>query len=315
MRYPVIITISLILLISGAAGLGNFNTVLVTVSERTSGTLTTGANVAQVAGLDANLLGNNILANQVAGLMIEDENIVGRSSDDTSTIQMADLMINDTGCANFDSQIAALAQFDNDLTAGNITQITVLNADDIGCDNSIDQSSSASIGNFFSFIEPNQLTNSDLRQISVLDVCVEGSANNAVQGADQFITDNALTDSRLNEQVDINANILGNENNMNSGGQGVFQIADSNLMTGSLASQLIYLDEQSSGNLNDVRQLGRPSFFNNFLTASAAQQIINLEVRTLGTDNMIDQNSDIIINGDNIVYGQIEQMSDIEINS
>lgn len=315
MRYPVIISISLMLLISGAAALGNVNTATITVSEVIAGTPAIGANIAQVADLDADLLGSDIRADQAAGLMIVDENLAGQSSGDTNALQMADLMINDTGCTNVDSQIVGLAQFDNEIAIGNITQMAALEADDIGSENSIDQSSSASAGNFFGFIEPNQLTNSDLGQTSVLDACVKGCSNNAVQGTDQFITDNALTDSRLYEQADINANILGNENNLNSGGQGVFQIADSNLMTGSLASQQIYLDEQSTGSLNDVSQLARPFLSNSLLTESTSLQSIALEARTSGTDNVLDQNSDIRINGDSAVGGQIVQMSDIETNS
>ncbi len=315
MRSLIIIVLGLMLLVSTAAALGNENNGIVTVNEETTGTLITGANLAQVDDISANLIGSNIFAGQIAGLMIDDGNLVGQNDGKTNAIQVANLMLNDTGSANVDSQFVAIDQDENDLTIGNITQLTALEADDIASENSIDQSSSSSAGNFFGFMEPNLLTNSDLKQTSILDACVNGNINNVVQGTDQFITDNTLTSSKLYEQANINANILGNENNLGLGSQGVFQIADSNLLTGSSASQRIYLDEQSSGSLNDVSQLARPFLFDNTLTSSTALQSIDVETRTLGDSNTFGQNVDLLSQGNSAVGGQLVQITNIETNS
>lgn len=315
MKNFISVALGILLFISAAAAQGNGNNVVVVANEATTGLSNTGANIAQVADINTNLMGNDILANQIASLMIEDGNILGQSDGKTNVIQVANLMLNDTGSTNVDSQFVALDQDDNDLTIGNITQLTVLKADDIGNENSIDQSSSSSAGNFFGFVEPNSLTNSDLKQTSILDASVNGSNNNAVQSTDQFITDNTLTNSMLYEQADINANILGNENNLDLSSQGVFQNVDSNILTNSSASQLIYLDEQSSGNLNDVSQLARPFFFDNILTSSTAIQGIDVEASTSGNENTIDQNVDLVSQDNSAVGGNIAQMVEIKTNS
>ncbi len=315
MRSLITIAFGLMLLVSTAAAQGNGNTGIVMINEETSGMLITGADTAQIADIDANLMGNDILANQIVGLRIEDGDIVGQGNGETNAIQVADLMLNDTGNANVDSQLVGTAQVENDLTIGNITQITVLQADDMGNENVVDQSSSSAIGIFFGFIEPNSLANSKLKQTSILNAYVNGNTNNAVQEVDQFIIDNTLTSSKLYEHADINANIIGNENNLGLGRQGVFQIAGDNLLTRSWASQQVFLDVQSSGNLNDVSQLGRPFFFDNTLTMSTALQNIDMETGTSGNGNIVDQNADLTSGGNNAVNGHITQIADIETNS
>ncbi len=315
MRSLITIAFGLVLLVSTAAAQGNGNTGIAMINEGTSGMLITGANVAQMADIDADLIGNDILANQIVGLRIEDGDIAGLGNGETNAIQVADLMLNDTGNANVDFQSVGIAQIENDLTIGNITQITLLQADDMGNENVVDQSSSSSIGIFFGFIEPNSLTNSELKQTSILDVFVNGNANNAVQGTNQFITDNTLTDSKIYEHADINANILGNENNLGLGRQGIFQIVGDNLLTSSWASQLVSLDELSSGNLNEVSQLGRPFFFENMLTMSTALQSIDEKAETSGNGNIVDQNVDLTSGGNNAVDGRITQIADIETSS
>jgi hypothetical protein len=167
MRDLIAIAFGLMLLVSAAVAQGNGNTAIVTINERTTDMQITGANVVQMADIDADLMGNDILANQIVGLRIEDGDITGQSNGETNVIQVADLMLNDTGNANADLQSVGIAQVENDLTIGNVTQITLLQADNIGNENSIDQSSSSSIGIFFGFIEPNSLVNSDLKQISI----------------------------------------------------------------------------------------------------------------------------------------------------
>jgi hypothetical protein len=99
------------------------------------------------------------------------------------------------------------------------------------------------------------------------------------------------------------------------GRQGIFQIAGDNILTSSWASQRVFLDEQSSGNLNDVSQLGRPFFFDNMLTMSAALQSIDAKARVLGNDNTVDQNVDLIGGGNNAIDGRITQIADIETDS
>jgi len=315
MRSQITIAFGLMLLVSTAAAQGNGNTGIVMINEETSGMLITGANIAQMADIDADLIGNDILANQIVGLRIEDGDITGLGNGETNAIQVADLMLNDTGNTNVDFQSVGIAQVENDLAMGNITQMTVLQADDMGNENVVDQSSSSSIGIFFGFIEPNSLANSELKQISILNAYVKGNTNNAVQGANQFIIDNTLTNSKLYQHADINANILGNENNLGLGRQGIFQIAGDNLLTSSWASQQVFLDVQSSGNLNDVSQLGRPFFFDNMLTMSTALQSIDLKARTSGNGNIADQNVDLINEGNNAVDGRITQIADIETHS
>jgi hypothetical protein len=314
MRSLITIAFGLMLLVSAAAAQGNGNTGAVMINEETTGMQITGANVAQIADVDANLMGNNILANQIVGLRIEEGDLTGQSDGKTNAIQAADLILNDTGNGNVDSQFVGIAQVENDLTIGNITQMTVLKADDMGNENVVDQSSSSSIGIFFGFIESNLLVNSDLKQTSILNACVNGNTNNAVQGVDQFIVDNTLTNSKFYQHADINANILGNENNMGLGRQGIFQIADNNILIGSWVSQRVCLDEQSTGNLNEVSQLVRPFFFENTLTMSTALQSIDMRTRTSGSENTVDQNADLISGGNNAVDGSITQIADIETN-
>ncbi len=64
----------------------------------------TGANIAQMADIDANLVGNNILANRIVGLRIEDGDVTGQNNGETNAIQVADLILNDIGNVNVDSQ-------------------------------------------------------------------------------------------------------------------------------------------------------------------------------------------------------------------
>jgi hypothetical protein len=315
MRSLITIALGLMLLVSAAAAQGNGNTGIVAINEETTGMQITGADVAQIANVDANLMGNDILANQIVGLRIEDGDLTGQSDGKTNAIQTADLILNDTGNANVDSQFVGIAQIENDLTIGNITQMTVLQADDMGNENVVDQSSSSSIGTFFGSVEPNVLANSELKQTSILNACVNGNINSAVQGIDQFIVDNTLTNSRTYEQANINANILGNNNNLGLGRQGIFQIADNNILTSSWASQRVCLDEQSLGNLNEVSQLGRPFFFENILTSSTALQSIDMKSRTSGNENTVDQNADLTSGGNNAVDGSITQIAGIETNS
>ncbi|MFB3764123.1 MAG: hypothetical protein ACE14P_02620 [Methanotrichaceae archaeon] len=312
---PIKTVLGIMLLVSAVAALGSDNNGIVMVNEQTMDMLITGANVAQMSDINANLMGNDILANQATVLMIEDGCLTGLDDGRTNAIQVADLMINDIGSTNIDTQFGALYQDENNIAIGNITQVTGMEADDIGCGNSIDQSSSSSAGNFFGFIEPNMLTNSDLGQASILNACVDGSANNAVQGIDQFITYNTLTDSEIYEQAKINANILGNENNPAIGSQGVFQNVDSNLLTGSSASQVICLDEQSTGCFNDVSQLARPYFYDNALTSSTSLQSIDLEAAAMGAENVLDQNADLLSSDNNAVVGHLVQITDIINNS
>jgi hypothetical protein len=315
MKNVLTLALGLMLLVSTATAQGNSNTGIVTINEETTGMLITGANIAQIADVDANLMGNDILANQIVGLRIEEGDLTGQSDGKTNAIQVADLILNDTGNGNVDSQFVEITQVENDLTIGNITQTTVLQADDMGNENSIDQSSSSSAGIFFGFKEPNLLVNSELKQTSILNECVNGNTNNAVQEVDQFIIDNTLTSSRIYEQANINANILGNDNNLGLGRQGIFQIANNNLLTSSWASQRVCLDEQSLGNLNEVSQLGRPFFFENTLTSSTAQQSIDMKARTSGNENTVDQNADLTSGGNNAVDGSITQIAGIETNS
>lgn len=313
MKDLIAVALSMLLLVSAAAAQGNNNIATVTVNENTTDMSITGANIAQLSDLDANLLGNDNLAGQIVESLMLDSDLTGLGNGKTNAIQMADFDLSNTGNANRESQVAVFVQGENDLAIGNITQMTVEKLDNIGNNNGVFQGVDAFAGVFSGEGSPNLLTNSDLAQTSVFDACVEGNANFVGQLTEQFATDNNLVNSKLYEQADTNANILGNDNNLN-GLQTAVQIADANLLTNSWANELICLDEKITGNSNDVSQNAETNTTANLLTASTELQSINAAAKELGSGNLINQNIDLENNGNIAVSGHILQEADIESN-
>ncbi len=311
MREFVAVALGLLLLLSTAAAMGNDNIATVTVNEETTGMSIIGANLAQISDTDAYLLGNDIFADQAVDMSIANSFLTGLGDGKTNDVQMADLYIHDTGNDNIDSQSVEFIQGTNPLTIGNISQTTVLEANDKGNGNLIDQTAIA----YFAFRFSNLLTNSEMGEASVLDACVNGNNNNAIQETNQFATENRLTNSKLYEQAAISSSILGNENNLNGGSQFTIQLADFNHLTSSRSNELICLDERIAGNNNDAIQFAITDIFENDLTASTVFQNIDVMVRELGNDNFVDQNVNFLSEGNSIVGGRILQETDIETNS
>lgn len=320
MKNLIAIAVGMLLLVSAAAATGNDIGSIVSVSEETSGNCITGANLAQISEIDANLFGNGILAFQGVDLEIEDSSATGMNDGRTNLFQMADMDLNDTGCGSIDSQYIEFAQGENCITVGNLTQIGMQGADVIGNDNYVDQSTQAFAGVWEECEvgeekgSPNFLTNSDLSQVSALDACVDGNYNYAEQELTQYASDNCLTTSRLSEQAAISADILGNYNNP-CGEQEVIQGAAFNSLTGSVINEMASLDEQITGCDNDVNQYAFTGTYFNCLTDSTVLQNNNIIFRTLGNENFACQSAELISDYNSATFGHIVQQSVINTNA
>lgn len=315
MKYLTSIAVGILLLVSAAAATGNNIDAIVAVSSEISGMAVTGASVGQVTNMEANLFGNDICADQFVDIEIEDSCLTGFDNGRTNDFQMVDLMLNSTGCGNYDSQYVEFAQGENCMTVGNITQMAFETIDDTGNGNIVGQSSSAFIGVWEcdeeEFGSPNCLTNSELSQVQALDACVTGDINIVCQDDDQFATDNALTNSKLYEQVAENVNLYGCEN---AASQVAIQNADFNCLTDSVANKMISLDIQALGDCNVGEQFAIEENEGNSLTQSTELQNINMAIKQLGCANQVSQYATLELEDNCVTLGHIAQQTFINTN-
>jgi heat shock protein HslJ len=309
----------MLLLVSAAAAIGNDIDSIVYVSEETSDNCITGATLAQMSDIEANLLGNGICAFQGVDFEIEDSSVTGLNDGKTNLIQMGDLTLNDTGCGSYDSQFMEFAQGENYVSIGNITQRGIQSADVAGNDNYLDQCTEAFAGVWEEYDEcevgsPNRLTMSDLKQVSILDASVDGNTNDAYQKLTQYASDNCLTTSKLYEQAAIAAAILGNSNNP-CGEQEAIQGAAFNALTDSWINEMVCMDEQITGNINNVDQYAFTGSYFNRLTNSTILQDNNIAFKTLGNDNLVCQSAELLSEDNLATFGHIVQESNIDINA
>lgn len=320
MKNLLALAIGLLLLVSAAAATGNYNSNSVCVSEEMSGNCITGASVGQVVKMDANILGSNIQAGQTVDLQMEDSCLTGLNDGRTNSLQMVDMMLNDTGCNNIDNQYVEFAQGDNCVTIGNITQMAIEKADNIGSNNYIDQCSKAFAGVYEDAEQaecgsPNCLTNSNLMQVQVLSACLTGDYNAIIQEDDQYATDNCLTSSKLYEQVSENANILGcNNGNVVDPYQSACQNADNNCLANSLMSEIISQDVQIIGDYNGACQNAYTDNQGNCLTSSTSQQSIDMSIKEMGCNNFVSQTVSQQSGGNCVTGGNIAQQSSVNNN-
>lgn len=273
----------------------------------------------------------------------------------TNFIQVVNASIRDSGNNNVDKQFLNYYAFLDLLTIGNMTGISNGNIDVSGNNNQVIQGPSIFIGQYIpsqfdslpfttltrsDYIMPitvtacvmgdsnhvqqavwqsefmDHLTDSKFLQAAMTTAYVTGNTNNVLQAFNQIYDSNDLTNSKLYLQTDINANILGNGNNLGIGsGQFTVQNAIDNDMTNSFANELITLDEQITGNCNDVIQSAETNTTANCFTDGLELQNINAEANSMGCGNFIDQSADLE-NLDNCVTGGIiTQQVDIQTNS
>lgn len=311
------IAVGILLLVSAAAATGNNIDAIVAVSSEISGMAVTGASVGQITNMEANVFGNDICADQFVDIEIEDGCLTGFDNGRTNDFQMVDLMLNSTGCGNYDSQYVEFAQGENSMNVGNITQMAFETIDDTGNGNIVGQSSSAFAGVWEEcedgeeFGSPNCLTNSELSQVQALDACVTGDINIVCQDDDQFATDNALTNSKLFEQVAENVNLFGCEN---AASQVAIQNADFNCLTDSVANKMISLDVQALGDGNVAEQFAVEENECNSLTQSSELQNINMAIKQLGCGNQVSQYAILELEDNCATLGHIAQQTFINTN-
>lgn len=299
MRRLITAALGFLLLIFAAAAIGNNNIANSTVNEEIINTSISGANVAQICNLDANLIGNDIIGGgafinetwfipryymQSVSMTVDGSNLTGAGDGKTNAIQVADLKLNSTGNANIDFQGIFMGQIMNDLTIGNISQMTVEETNDMGNDNSVSQESPYGVEGFFAYF--NSLTNSDLKQISVCYISVNGNSNQAGQDFYYWDFNNDLTNSKIYDQAVLNANVIGNENGLRSHylalGQGVSMYSVNNDLTNSWNNKQSCLDMQTTGNGNSAVQSAESTIESNLLTTSISFQNIDEDVKVLG---------------------------------
>lgn len=344
-----ILALSLLLLVSAAAATGNDNSVTVWNSQEAAGNCITGANFAQITTADANLFGNCNEAIQIQAFEADCNSITGLNNGRTNFFQYGEMVANDTGCGDFDIQVELLAANENCLTIGNITQTAEQESDSFGAGNVVAQVTAAAIGpvdlGCFELGSSNSVTNGELSQASVLDTCVSGTYNFAVQAALQGEFDNCVTNSKLSQQAAINANILGCDNDgievpeepsiytnsladavtLESDGSVVgdilclplqvsVQYADCNALTNSQANQMNIMDEQVTGDANNVGQFVLTGISYDCVTSGSLLQFTDLTARELGCDNNIAQYVDLCNAENSVTSGHMVQQAVINTN-
>ncbi len=315
------IAVGLLLLVSAASAQGNNNIATVDDTEVMTDNLITGASFIQSSDIEANLLGNGITATQFMFIRGNADNLAGLDDGDTFILQSGDMMLNDTGNANFDLQVELLGANENLVTQGNITQAAAEVAENVGNDNDVVQFTGIGAGVILDlFGSPNVLTGSEIMQLSSLDVSVTGNLNTAVQANLQAAFDNTMTDSRLWQQNVANAEIAGNGNIGTTIiifpiMQGSLQIAADNTMTESAANQLICQNENIAGNTNVVGQLGIETMTLDVLTDAGVLQKINEDMDVLGNINAISQIETLTNTANTVTGGNIVQQADVFTSS
>lgn len=348
MRSMIALAMGLLLLVSAAAAAGNNNVATVSLTEVMTGDIITAANFAQLSDIDANLAGNGITSiqtmimegstNTLAGGL----NKQGLTDGKTFFLQSGDMMLNDTGNTNIDIQTELLAANTNQVAIGNITQVAAQVDNNKGNSNNVFQFTAEAAGVTSILGEvgvtpsANVLTDSEIKQLSYLDVLVTGNTNTAEQMNLQGAFDSTMTSSKLWQQATVCANVLGNNNaGLPLAATAPFlpvaapfvdglvlvpmqtsvQLADDNTMTKSAANQMICQNVYIAENSGQFAQLGVESMNLDILTNAGVLQKINENIKSLGNSNIISQNTALTSTANTVTGGNIIQQSDIDTNS
>lgn len=320
MRDMIAIAFGLLLLVS-AASAGNNNIATVSLNEIMAGDIITGASLAQLSDIDANLVGNLDSSTQIMFQNATRNTLTGLGNGKTFLLQSGDMDICDTGNSNTDAQIELLGANANIVTEGNITQAAVQIDNDKGNNNSVVQFTASGIGVVLAVVgSPNILTRSELDQLSCLDASVTGNSNIVAQADLQGAFDNTMTDSRLWQQNSANAKVSGNGNVgptiiIFPVMQGSIQIADGNTLTKSWANQLDCQNENIVGNTNTIGQFSLEAMTADIATNSGVLQKINEDICSLGNSNALSHNEELTSTANVVTGGNIIQQADAYTNS
>lgn len=342
MRNLIAMVCGLLLLVSAAAATGSNNDVTAIATLDTTGTCIVGANVAQATTLDSFLFGCDNVVDQNMYLVADDNSLIGLMGEESGEggeagegeegefmgmnfIQQGIMMDNVTGSGANDFQDIDLIAVDNCQTLGNFTQFARQNADDVGCGNDIFQDSDVYAGAIEEILgsEGNSLVDSDVTQAQVLDVCATGDDNDVDQHVEQDLFDSCLTTSRFVQEAMATQNVMGcyNSNDLEAGlgetehGQSILQVGDDSSLVDSIARQAVVLNEQATGSDNLVAQFGETVIDDDCMTMGTSAQSISETYLALGCDNAIDQDA-ILENIDNsIVGGTFSQQTVINTNA
>lgn len=353
MRGMITIAISFLLFVFAAAA-GNNNIATVVNAEVMTGDIITAANFAQLSDIDANLIGNGIASVQTMVMEGSTNNLVGGLNKqglpdgNTFILQSGDMMLNYTGNINVphlqdtDMQVILLAANGNQVATGNITQVAVQVDNNKGNNNDVFQftAEAAGVTGILGAVgvtpSSNVLTDSEIKQLSYLDVLVTGNTNTAEQMNLQGAFDSTMTGSKLWQQATVCANVLGNNNvALPLAATAPFlpvaapfvdglvlvpmqtsvQLADDNTMTKSAANQMICQNVYIAENSGQFAQLGVESMNLDILTNAGVLQKINENIKSLGNSNIISQNTALTSTANVVTGGNIIQQSDIDTNS
>lgn len=289
MRNILAVALGLVLLISAISAAGSENLAIVDVTTYLSDNSISGAGIAQMSELEANLMGNELEAMQTMISLGSNNLLVGSGSDETFLMQMGIEKINDTGCGNLDLQTEAIIATENCVTIGNINQISLESVDVQGNDNFVNQNSlNAPMGN--------SLTDSELGLASAVCTAVEGSGNGVVQNSLQTSVQNCLTGSQFLGSASLNSDIAACNNlgpDEYNSNQLIIETSAINSLTYSGATQSGSLNTQDTGTGNLVNQVGNIGLFTNCIDDGVVLQNINADAISLGCNNQIVHNLDM----------------------
>jgi hypothetical protein len=324
----------------------------------TTGTCIVGANVVQSSTLDSSLLGCDNDVNQNMFLAAEDNSLVGieelmdeetgagdeganTADEDGSTsdeagegeeefmgmnfIQSGIMTANVNGSGATDFQDIDIIADENCQTLGNFTQFASQTANDIGCNNDIFQDSDVNAGAIEGILESegNSIVRSDVTQAQVLSASATGDSNDVDQHVEQDLFDSCLTTSRLVQEAMATENIVGceNSNDLEAGvgetehGQSILQVADDSSFVDSRARQVVSLNEQAIGSDNLVAQFGETLLDDDCMTMGTAVQSISETFESTGCGNTADQDAVLASVDNSLVGGTLTQQTVIKTNA
>ncbi len=355
MRNLIAMVCGLLLLVSAAAATGSNNNVNAIATLDTTGTCIVGANVVQSTVLDSFLLGCDNDIDQNMFLSAEDNSLVGLFGEENGEgdegadmtneggeggeagegeeeeftgmnfLQSGKMVVNAIGSGAVDFQDIDIIADDNCQTMGNFTQFASQKADDIGCNNNIFQDSDVYAGAIDEILESegNSIVRSDVTQAQILDACATGDNNDVDQHTEQDLFDSCLTNSRFVQEAMTTQNVMGcgNSNDLELGlgetelGQSVLQVGDDSSFVDSTARQAVVLNEQATGSDNLVAQFGETVIDDDCMTLSTAVQSVSETFVSLGCDNVADQDAILENMGNSLVGGTLSQQSVINTNA
>ncbi len=319
MRGLILAALGMLLLVAAASAQDEDefgNVIIATANQEAIGSCITGANMAQVTTLDANLLGcdNEVVQDMFVTAngndLIGTANFEGEEGDEADEgdmgsvvageetedgegeffnamnfVQYGAMTFNGTGDDNVDFQDIDLNANENCFTFGNFSQLAVQTADAIGCGNDIFQDTDAYVGVIptaegVEIGSGNDFTMANVAQASLLDACTVGG-NDVDQHAEQDIFDNCVTQSSLTQEALLVQDVWGcdNTNDVSIG------------ITG-------------EDHFQDSLQVIENSDFN---AGSKATQMVSLNEQVLGDDNVVAQFGETLIDDSCFTMGTATQ--------